>query len=218
MSHNEFFTASSMKKTAPLLFLFFFALSAPVSAGENFGIGAFFGFYPDAGNLSSRPGIQLRPQNNLIAGILVKLDSDPIFYQLGVYRTFLANRGEVLNDSYGELKETNIQCTAIPGYFGLLLPVKKIGKMYIGTGGALMIASGEIKTGQSEKFSSIIVGLGFKAGIQVNAGENLKFFTEWEYLIAWTRPVAETASATGQKDYSADYSGSRYYLGMMYYL
>ncbi len=198
---------------------FLISLSSGVNAGEYVGVGGYAGLQYDVGNLSGQKGADFEGQHNAIAGVIMKLDRDPLFFRTGANRTFLIAEGKVLNNSMGTLESLNIQYTSIPLYAGLNFRIRDRGKFYIGFGVAFIMGSGEVKTtNEKVKINENDFATGFMTGVQLRVGNNSRVFAEWEYLSGRTRPVINTSTTNAWKDFSVDYSGHRIYIGASYYI
>ncbi|HPR50119.1 MAG TPA: outer membrane beta-barrel protein [Spirochaetota bacterium] len=195
------------------------AAYAPCSAGDNIGLAAHMGLHYDVGNLSALPGAQVSPQINIILGARVKTDIRFFFMQLGIEQTFLVSEGEILNDSYGELKKTSIQYLAFPLYGGLNFPVRDRGKFYIGAGGAWIIGTGYLKSTTARKnLREIIFSHGFITGMQIRLTKDFGLYLDLEMLFSDTGPAIDIDPAHDWKNFSPDYSGSRFHCGVFYYV
>jgi opacity protein-like surface antigen len=202
----------------PLLLLLFFRYS-DINAGEYIGVGGHAGLQYDVGNLSGQKGADFKGQHNVILGVTLKLDRDPLFFRTGADRTLLLAKGEVLNNSIGTLESVNIQYTSIPLYAGLNFRIRDRGKFYIGFGIVYIMGSGEVKTtAEKVKINETDFGTGFLTGVQLRVGNNTRVFAEWEYISGRTKPVINTSSTNTWKDFSVDYTGHRIYIGASYYI
>jgi opacity protein-like surface antigen len=211
---------NSMKKIIllPLLLLLVFDHSE-MDAGEYVGIGGHAGLQYDVGNLGEQKGADFEGQHNVILGVTLKLDRDPLFFRTGADRTILFAKGKVLNNSIGTLESVNIQYTAIPMYAGLNFRIRDRGKFYIGFGLVFIIGSSELKTtAEKVKVNENDFATGFLTGVQLRVGNNIRVFAEWEYLSGRTGPVVNTSTTNTWKDFSVDYTGHRIYIGASYYV
>lgn len=209
-----------MKKIiiVPLLFLLVFVY-LEVDAGEYIGIGGHVGLQYDVGNLSGQKGADFEGQHNVIPGVTLKLDRDPVFFRTGADRTILFSKGKALNNSIGTLESLNIQYTSIPMYAGLNFRIRDRGKFYIGFGIVFIMGNSELKTtAEKVKVKENDFGTGFLTGVQLRVGDTISVFAEWEYISGRTGPVINTSTTNTWKDFSIDYTGHRIYIGVSYYV
>jgi opacity protein-like surface antigen len=202
----------------PLLLLLVFIYSE-IDAGEYVGIGGRAGLQYDVGNLGEQQGADYEGQHNIILGVILKLDRDPLFFRTGADRTILFAKGKVLNNSIGTLEKLNIQYTAIPLYAGLNFRIRDRGKFYIGYGFVYIMGSGKLETtAEKVTINENDFATGFLTGVQLRVGNNIRVFAEWEYLSGRTRPVINTSTTNSWKDFSVYYTGHRIYVGASYYI
>ncbi len=217
---ENYLMMNRVKKTVliSLLLILVFSYSG-INAGEYVGVGGHAGLQYDVGNLSGQKGADFEGQHNVILGVTLKLDRDPVFFRTGADRTILFSKGKVLNNSIGTLESVNIQYTSIPLYAGLNFRIRDRGKFFMGFGLVFIMGSGELETTTEKvKIKENDFGTGFLTGVQLRAGNNIRIIAEWEYISGRTGPVINTSTTNTWKDFSVDYTGHRIYIGASYYI
>jgi len=208
-----------------LLVIFIITYHAPPSmCAELFGVGVHIGAQHDVGNPTSYdPSIQVDPQNSLLMGLSSKLNLSPLFFRFGIDNTILINKGKVLDDNdLEEIEYYKINYTASSLFFGLLFPVRRIGKFYMGGGSTYFIGRGKIKiitdTSSTEKIDTSAIGFGFITGIELNLASSIWFYCEWEYMDGKSKAILNADGTDNWKNFYLDFTGNRILLGIIYYL
>jgi opacity protein-like surface antigen len=212
---------------AKRLFLYISAFliitSGPLRAQDFFGLGLHVGYHHNVGEFSSyNPSFQMVPQNNMLVGLAIKASYRFIFLRTGCETSFMLHMGEVQEntDTNDTIETTRLRYTTIPGYIGLDFPIQDIGEFYMGCGVAWFLGNGTITVNGSQKdLNAQAFGFGFITGIQLNLVYSLRLYVEWEYLEARSKPTMNTQTAPqAWKNYSIDFTGHRFLLGIMYYV
>ncbi|HNX24901.1 MAG TPA: outer membrane beta-barrel protein [Spirochaetota bacterium] len=202
-----------MKRIVIILVLF---ASNILYAEDKFSAGFSMGYQYDAGMLSDKRGIQADVQQNISAGLVLKLDMSRVFLRSGVEYSYPFSKGEITNSSAGAVQETEVIITEVPVYAGINIPLRDYGVFYMGGGGSYIFGSGRVKTSSgSEKINEQLFGYGLIAGIESEIYSDASLLFEWEYLAARSSPVASTSPP--YDDYYIDYSGHRVRFGVIYH-
>lgn len=203
-----------MKKYFIILLIF---LSSHLHADDRFSAGLTFGYQQDVGMLSEKNIIRGNIQNNMSAGMALKLDLSIFFVRTGAEYSHPVKKGVIVNSTAGAITGTALSFIEAPLYFGINLPLKDFGSLYIGGGGSYIFGMGSVKTSAGEaSVSEQLFGYGMLAGIEYEIYSNASFIFEWEYMTARSSPLASTGAGT-YDDYYADYTGQRIRFGAVYH-
>lgn len=182
---------------------------------DKFSVGLTAGYQYDVGMLSEKPGVQSDVQQNISAGLLLKLDMSRLFFRSGIEYSYPFEKGKIAGNSAGEIKKTSIVFTEVPVYAGISLPLRDFGAFYLGGGGSYIFGSGHLKTeSDNVRISEQLFGYGLIAGIEYEIYSNASFVFEWEYMAAKSSPVASFSGS--YDDYCVDYTGQRIRFGIVY--
>jgi len=185
-------------------------------AEDKFSVGLTGGYQYDVGMLSEKSGIQADVQQNISAGLVLKVDMSRLFIRSGAEYSYPFSKGQITNSSAGNVLETEIIITEVPLYAGINLPIRDFGLFYMGGGGSYIFGSGHVKTSSgNEKINEQLFGWGLIAGIESEIYSDASLLLEWEYMAARSSPVASTSPA--YEDYCIDYSGYRVRFGVIYH-
>ncbi len=202
-----------MKKFYIIILLF---AANMLLAEDRFSAGVTVGYQYDTGMLSDRGSMQGKVQHNVSSGVLLKLDISRFFLRTGAEYSYPFPKGKISSSSAGFVKETSLSFIEAPVYGGINFAIRDFGALYMGGGGSYIFGSGNVKTASGKKkVSEQIFGYGMIAGIQSEIYSNASLLFEWEYMSARTSPVASTGGT--YDDYSVDYSGQRFRLGVIYH-
>jgi len=175
--------------------------------------GFYLGYQYDAGSLSEKDTAG-KIQQNVSAGALLRIDLALLFFRTGADFSYPAVSGT----TSGNVEKTASYFVEVPVYGGLNIPLRNYGHFYMGGGGSYIFAMGSIETASGTvDINEQLFGWGFITGVETDFTADLSLFFEWEYVIAKSSPVAESVAA-GPEDFSMDYSGSRYRIGVVYRL
>jgi len=203
-----------MKKT---LFIIILLFPCMISAGDKFSAGLTAGYQYDVGMLSDRSGIQADVQQNVSAGLVLKLDMSRIFIRTGAEYSYPFEKGYIRDGSAGNIELTEISFTEVPVYAGINLFIRDFGNFYMGGGGSYIFGTGKIKTTSGDvEINEQLFGYGLVAGLELDIYNNASFIFEWEYMAARSSPVASSGAGT-YDDFSIDYSGHRIRFGVVYH-
>jgi len=202
-----------MKRIIAILLLF---ASGMLYADDKFSTGVTVGYQYDVGMLSEKTGIQGDVQQNISAGLVLKLDMSRIFFRSGVEYSYPFAKGEIKSNSAGNVLETEIRFIEVPAYAGINLPIRDFGVFYMGGGGSYIFGSGHLKTTSGNvKINEQLFGYGLLAGVESEIYNNASLLFEWEYVAARSAPVASGDGV--YDDYNIDYSGHRVRFGVIYH-
>lgn len=186
-----------------------------LSAGRISG-GLYLGYQYDVGNLYEKP-LMAGFQQNVAAGGMFKIDLGLLFFRTGADFSYPAEKGRILKGSAGDVTGTEIWFVEVPVYGGINIPVRDYGLFYMGGGGSYIFGMGDVAVSTGDKkINEQLFGWGFIAGIESVVTADISLFLEWEYMKVSSSPVASTGAGT-YNDFSIDYTGSRYRLGVMYH-
>lgn len=203
-----------MKRIIIILILLF--ASHILYAEDKISAGLTGGYQYDVGSLSDKSGIQADVQQNISAGLALKLDMTMLFLRTGVEYSYPFSKGQITNASAGNVLETEIIFTEVPVYAGINLPIRDFGLVYMGGGGSYIFGTGHVKTASgNEKINEQLFGWGLIAGIESEIYSDASLLFEWEYMAARSSPAASTSAL--YDDYYIDYSGHRIRLGVIYH-
>jgi len=196
--------------------LLIFAANAAY-AEDKLSAGLTAGYQYDAGQLYDKSGIQADVQQNISIGLILKLDMSRLFLRSGVEYSYPFSKGQIRNNSAGDVLKTEIIFYEVPVYAGINLPLRDFGVFYLGGGGSYIFGTGKLKTASGdEKINEQLFGYGLIAGIEYEIYSDASFLFEWEYMAARSSPAASTG-AGAYDDYYIDYSGHRIRFGMTYH-
>jgi opacity protein-like surface antigen len=203
-----------MKK---LIIIIMLILPCALSAGDKFSAGLTAGYQHDVGMLSDRRGVQADVQQNIAAGLMLKLDMSKIFIRTGVDYSYPFAKGRIRDGSGGDITGTEISFYEVPVYAGINLLIRDFGNFYMGGGGSYIFGTGRVKkvSGDSE-INEQLFGWGLIAGLESDIFNNASFIFEWEYMAARSSPVASTGAGS-YDDFYIDYSGHRIRFGVIYH-
>ena len=203
-----------MKKTA---FAIMLLLPCMLSAGDKLSAGLTAGYQYDVGMLSDRRSIQADAQQNISAGLVLKLDMSRIFIRTGAEYSYPFAKGRIREGTAGTVQETEISFTEVPVYAGINLFIRDFGNFYMGGGGSYIFGTGKLKTASGDvEINEQLFGWGLIAGLESDIYNNASFILEWEYMAARSSPVA-SSGAGSYDDFSIDYSGHRIRFGVIYH-
>ncbi len=207
-----------------LTLLFIFSHIAILKAEDLFdiGFGLHIGAQHDVGNFSSNdPSLQIDPQNNYFLGFSGKTNFICFFAKFGIDTTVMINRGEVLENSSGEIESIKIHYVSIPFFLGFNYRILDVGNFYMGPGISYLLGRGRITSttpALSEDIDTSAWGLGFISGIELDLTTSTRFYFEWEYLDGRSVAVQQTQTTDNWKNYYIDFTGHRILFGIMYYV
>lgn len=195
-------------------------LSAPgvLYADQRFSAGLNAGYQYDTGELSGKRDIDAHVQQNVSAGLMLKLDISLLFIRSGVEYSYPVKRGKVVkyNGTATDIT-TTVSFVEWPVYGGFNFPVRNFGTFYLGGGGSYIFGMGHVSTPSGDaKVNAQIFGYGLIAGIESEIESRTSLIFEWEYMAARTSPVASTG-AGAYDDYPIDFSGNRIRFGAVYH-
>lgn len=203
-----------MKK---VIFLILLMLPCMLSAGDKLSAGLTAGYQNDVGMLSDRRGVQADAQQNISAGLVLKLDMSKIFIRTGAEYSYPFDKGRFPDGSAGNVTGTEISFTEVPVYAGINLCIRDFGNFYIGGGGSYIFGTGKIRTVSGDaNINEQLFGYGLIAGLEYEIYNNASFIFEWEYMAVRSSPAASSGAGT-YNDFCVDYSGHRIRFGVIYH-
>ncbi len=202
-----------MRKLSIITSILYITFSAvPLFAQVKTGITA--GYQYDVGNMNDRRGIEGDVQQNAAPGVLFKLDMSAFFIRTGAEFSYPFEKGRVSSSVYN-IEQTVVYFIEVPVYAGLRFPIRDFGEIYIGGGGSYIFSMGRVKTSSGrETLSEQLFGFGIIAGLEYSLFVDVTLLFEWEYLSCTGSPAA--SSGATYDDYTVDYSGSRFRMGLTY--
>jgi hypothetical protein len=216
----DLYALKMTKKTIILLSLIFVLSARGASRAEDiFGIGIHFGGHQDVGNIhTQRPNILVDTQSNWLMGMSMKANIFCAFLRTGIDGTFLLNKGSVLEDS-DQIQNLKIQYMSLPMFMGLRFPLRDLGECYIGGGFAYMFSYGSVKVRNQPVYdlNASTMGYGFLCGIELSFPYYFHIYLEWQYIDARSSALFSTQTDPNLKDFYIDFSGHRFFFGVIYY-
>ena len=210
------FNMNNLLNRISMLTLFLMIISSAAFADDLLSVGFYTGFQHDACRLSEIDG-DINTQNNVIIGADISLIYKNIFIKTGADTSFTITKGKV-QSTETSLEKTDIKFSSVRFYTGLNIPVRLTGRIYTGIGAVFLMATGSIKTATgNHEISEFTYAPAFILGTEFSIAHGFSLFIDWEYAAGITSPTAQT-SAGSYKDYSIDCTGSRFHMGLCYYI
>ncbi len=193
-----------------------FLLAHNLYAEDRFSAGLTAGYQHDVGMLAEKNIIRGSVQNNLSIGMIIKLDLSIVFVRSGAEYSYPVKKSVIADSSAGDIEGTALSFVEAPLYFGINLPLRDFGSVFIGGGGSYIFGMGRVNSASGDvDVSEQLFGYGIIAGTEYEIYGNASFIFEWEYMAARSSPLASTGG--GADDFYADYSGQRLRFGAVYH-